>query len=194
MMLLTQLKKNYSEIQNTLKTALDAMQKMITSTMIQGHKEKMELKLSDFIDPKYREALWQRLERMLADDGLCVNPLSADDIVVYRNKLSRYLTSIGEAASYRLLLQNYYFYFSASCTPPVYQCNFTEDRQQDIIDILSAVIRASENGESYVLCQCIGKDLNNNEDMINAVCKVFFLKREKIMSDSYKIYGWADDV
>ena len=192
-MLLTKLRKNYQEIDHVLKDALNAIEKVIDSKIVCGNREKIELKLSDLIEDKYREALWQRLEMMLADDGLCVSPLSADDIVVYGNKLSRYLTSIGEAASYRLLLQNYYF-SAFSPIDPLFcpeQFDFTDAEQQDIIDILSAVIRASENGESYVICQDISQ--YKKRDMITAVCKVFFLKREEILSDSYKIYGWAEE-
>ena len=194
-MLLTKLKKNYQNIQDTLKTALDAMGKVILSQMMSDTTEKIQLKLSDFIEDKYRETLTKRLETLLADVDLCVVDLSADDIVVVDNQLSHYLTSIGEAASYRLLLQNLYFSASSPIEPLFgpEQFDFSDAEQQDIIDILSAVIRASENGESYVICQDIGKSPNKKENLINAVCDVFFLKQEKIMPDSYKIYGWADE-
>lgn len=196
-MLLSKLQKNYKEIQSVLKTALDAMSKVILSPqMMRDNPKKMQLKLSDFVEEKYRGALQQRLEMILADIGLCVVPITIDDIVVVDNKLSGYLASIGEAASYRLLLQNLYFSASASPIDPIFypeQFDFSDAEQQDIIDILSAVIRASENGESYVICQDIDKSPNKKENLINAVCDVFFLKQEKIIPDSYKIYGWAEE-
>ena len=183
-MLINTLRNKYKNLKAMLNTVADTIEENMACDFDDTHTTKIKIKVSDFVDEKFCNAVGQKIEQRAKKYNACVVPefnlglniWVYDNLKIYKNYLSRFLIEIGEAEAYKYLLTN-----------PVIGDDFNEAEQADIVNLLNAVINAAENGEDYVIVHA-----TDDRCVLTAVVEAFDLEMERISMGEYKFYGWAE--
>lgn len=183
-MLLNKLRDNYKAVHKMVSDSIDWMDENMSVAFHKPETKKIKIWVQLFMDnPKYFNAVGQQIEQRAKKYDACVvpkfdlntNTWVYDELTVYKDKFSKFLNDIGEAETYKAVLNN-----------PIIGDDFNEKQQLQMVDVLKTIINAAENGEDHVM-----SNTNIEGGLLVALLEAFDIKMDRISLGEYKFYGWA---